>query len=83
MAPDRRDPKRHREERMRSNPTRSAILNLLERRPETETTVTEVWDVLRADASLRAVGYHLTVLAANGLIKQDDSQTEPCFQLAS
>lgn len=71
------------EAQMRSNPTRSAILNILERSPEAETTVTDLWNVLRADASLRAVGYHLRVLAANGRLTCDDSETEPRFQLAS
>jgi hypothetical protein len=77
------DPKARREEKMRSNPTRSALLNFFERRPDAApTTTVEVASLFRRDASCRAVGYHLRVLAANGLLESDDTQGAPRFQLA-
>jgi predicted transcriptional regulator len=69
---------------MRSNPTRDAILNLLEDSPDPPgTTADEVRGGLQADAPLSAVVYHLRVLADNGRLECDDSQAAPRFLLAS
>lgn len=80
MASDRR------EEYVRSNPTRSAILDFFEGRPDAgPTNAAEVWGAaFRADApSLSAVVYHLRVLADNGHLERDGSPAEPRFRLAS
>lgn len=76
----RRPPSNHKETRMRSNPTRNAILNLIEDRPEPDgTTAEQVRAELEGDAPLSAVVYHLRVLADNGYLQCDAER----FQLAS
>lgn len=69
-------PERRRERKMRSNPTRNAIMNLFDDRPDTAapTDAAEVHSALQADAPLKAVAYHLAVLAGKGFLKRDDAE---------
>lgn len=68
---------------MQSNPTRVAIMAFMEARPESGwITAGEVCPALEVKAQLSAVAYHLAILAENGLLKRDDSQPQPRFQLA-
>lgn len=65
--------------RIRSNNTRSAILNLIEDRPKAGSiTAEEVRAALQAAAPPQVVAYHMAVLAANGFLKRDGVR----FQLA-
>jgi predicted transcriptional regulator len=61
---------------MRSNPVRDAIMNLFAGRLDAAapTDATEVHSALEADASPKAVAYHLAVLVGNGILKSDDTE---------